>query len=55
MQQLQSSSGALLSEQLLGEVADAREALEKADTAYNVALDKLEVRIKETTATGRCS
>ncbi|WIA34677.1 hypothetical protein OEZ86_012991 [Tetradesmus obliquus] len=42
MQQLQSSSGTLLSEQVLGNVADAREALEKADAAYNTALDKLE-------------
>jgi hypothetical protein len=45
MQQLQSSSGALLNEQVLSEVADAREALEKADAVYNAALDKLEVRV----------
>jgi hypothetical protein len=33
----------VLTEQLLTEVAVAREALEKADAAYNKALDKLEV------------
>jgi hypothetical protein len=42
--QLQSEEGAVLTEQLLTEVAVAREALEKADAAYNKALDKLEVR-----------
>lgn len=41
--QLQSEEGAVLTEQLLTEVAVAREALEKADAAYNKALDKLEV------------
>lgn len=41
--QLQSEEGAVLTEQLLTEVAVAREALEKADAAYNTALDKLEV------------
>lgn len=35
----------MLTEQLLAEVAAAREALEKADAAYNTALDKLEVRM----------
>lgn len=34
----------MLTEQLLTEVAVAREALEKADAVYNTALDKLEVR-----------
>lgn len=34
----------MLTEQLLADVAAAREALEKADAAYNTALDKLEVR-----------
>jgi hypothetical protein len=46
LQQLQSSSRALLSKQALSQVADAREALEKADAAYNTALDKLEVTIQ---------
>lgn len=44
LSQLQSEEGAVLTEQLLTEVAVAREALEKADAAYNTALDKLEVR-----------
>jgi hypothetical protein len=43
LSQLQSEEGAVLTEQLLTEVAVAREALEKADAAYNTALDKLEV------------
>lgn len=34
----------MLTEQLLTEVAVAREALEKADASYNTALYKLEVR-----------
>jgi hypothetical protein len=51
LQQLQSSSGALLSEQALSQVADARDALEKADAAYNAALDKLEVRKYHSSAT----
>ncbi|KAF6265691.1 hypothetical protein COO60DRAFT_1633472 [Scenedesmus sp. NREL 46B-D3] len=42
LQQLHSSSGALLSEQALSQVADARMALETADAAYNAALDQLE-------------
>lgn len=41
--QLQSEEGGVLTEQLLTQVAVAREALEKADVAYNKALDKLEV------------
>lgn len=43
LSQLQSEEGAVLTEQLLTEVAVAREALEKADAAYNTALNKLEV------------
>jgi hypothetical protein len=43
LSQLQSEEGAVLTEQLLTEVAVAREALEKADAAYNAALDKLGV------------
>lgn len=43
LQQLHSSSGALLSEQALSQVADARVALETADAAYSAALDQLEV------------
>lgn len=48
LSQLQSEEGAVLTEQLLAEVAAAREALEKADAAYNTALDKLEVRMSPT-------
>jgi len=49
LSQLQSDEGAVLTEQLLTEVAVAREALEKADASYNTALDKLEVRTAEST------
>lgn len=42
LSQLQCEEGAVLTEQLLAEVAAAREALEKADAVYNTALDKLE-------------
>lgn len=42
--ELQAESGVGLTEQLLAEVAVAREALEQADSSYNTALDKLEVR-----------
>jgi hypothetical protein len=55
LQQLQSSSGALLSEQALSQVADAREALEKADAAYNAALDKLEVTYLRLFLSDTCS
>lgn len=41
--QLQSDTGALLTEDSLNKVAAAREDLEKADSKYNLALDKLEV------------
>lgn len=44
LNQLQCDDGAVLSEQLLAQVAAAREDLEQADAAYNTALDKLEVR-----------
>jgi hypothetical protein len=48
LSQLQCEEGAVLTEQLLAEVAAAREALEKADAVYNTALDKLEVCACET-------
>jgi hypothetical protein len=40
---LQSEAGTVLTEQALAAVAATREGLEKADAAYNTALDKLEV------------
>jgi hypothetical protein len=43
LRELQGEAGAVITESLLSEVAVAREALEKADGAYNAALDKLEV------------
>lgn len=44
LSELQSQQGSLLTGELLGQVAAAREALDTADAAYNTALDRLEVR-----------
>jgi hypothetical protein len=43
LSELQSHQGALLTEERLCSMAAAREALDKADGAYNAALDQLEV------------